>query len=114
MSDLISRQHAIEVARKYLLDNYIADAGWHADGIKREIESLPSAETPTDLISRESVLAEFRDGRDVYDIMESIEQLPSAEPTPLKDGTLMIAVKDVDAVKRVIVKHHPWCKVFYE
>ena len=32
------------------------------------------------LISRQSALAEFKDGRDVYDIMESIEELPSAEP----------------------------------
>lgn len=31
-----------------------------------------------DLISREMALAEFRDRRDVYDIMESIEELPSA------------------------------------
>ena len=34
----------------------------------------------SDLISRQSALAEFKDGRDVYDIMESIEELPSAEP----------------------------------
>lgn len=36
--------------------------------------------TDSDTISRESALAEFKDGRDVYDIMESIEQLPSAQP----------------------------------
>ena len=33
----------------------------------------------SDLIKREDALAEFRDGRDVYDIMESIEELPSAD-----------------------------------
>ena len=48
------------------------------------IEALQNLSKPnnelkgSDLISRESVLAEFRDGRDVYDIVESIEELPSA------------------------------------
>lgn len=37
-------------------------------------------DTPTDLISRQDALAEFIDDRDVFDIMESIESLPSAEP----------------------------------
>lgn len=31
-------------------------------------------------ISKRDALAEFKDGRDVYDIMESIKSLPSAEP----------------------------------
>ena len=45
---------------------------WHA------LEDAPTIEPNGDLISREMALAEFRDGRDVYDIMESIEELPSA------------------------------------
>ena len=35
--------------------------------------------TDSDLISRQNAIAEFRDGRDVYDIMESIEEVPSAD-----------------------------------
>ena len=48
------------------------------------IEALQNLSKPnnelkgSDLISRQDALAEFQDGRDVYDIMESIEELPSA------------------------------------
>ena len=102
--DIISRQDAIKrfgedgtwLERQGVTALTMVEAKQRAVDI---LEQLPSAETPTisqkhqlseetstntstntstDLISRESVLAEFRDGRDVYDIMESIEQLPSA------------------------------------
>ena len=46
--------------------------------IARLIDNAPSVQADGDLISRRDAIAEFRDGRDVYDIMESIEELPSA------------------------------------
>ena len=48
--------------------------------VNYEIMNAPTIEPDGDTISRQDALAEFRDGRDVYDIMESIEELPSAEP----------------------------------
>ena len=68
-----------------------------------------------DLISRADALAEFKDGRDVYDIMESIEELPSAETptvsekhqfseeTPTNASTDLISRADaIDAIARDI------------
>lgn len=48
------------------------------DSLNIAIEAL-KAKTEGDLISKQAALAEFMDGRDVFDIMESIEKLPSAE-----------------------------------
>lgn len=83
-TDLISRQAAI-------------DAVWNnnitRDEITEELESLPSVQPSGDLISRESALAEFRDGRDVYDIMESIEELPSV-PDSRQRGEWIFKPKD--------------------
>lgn len=42
----------------------------------------------SDLISRQAALAEFVDGRDVYDIMESIESLPSADRQEVESATI--------------------------
>ena len=42
-----------------------------------------------------------------------ITELPSAQHFD-NDGALWIKVDDIDKVKRVIVDHRPWCKVFYQ
>ena len=103
-SDTISRSQAIKDVSEWATDILHPDRLVKEDAIYI-LESLPSAEQVTgklnnpddslltadseackeqksklDTISRQDALAEFRDGRDVYDIMESIEQLPSAEP----------------------------------
>ena len=44
MSDLISRQTAIDAVKAYLTDCQIEDADWHGNGIEHELESLPSAQ----------------------------------------------------------------------
>ena len=44
MSDLIKRQDAIRVVRKYMTENQITDGDYHADGIERELHELPSAQ----------------------------------------------------------------------
>lgn len=65
---------------------------WALDVIEGFLnDTQPS--TDGDLISRESALAEFRDGRDVYDIMESIEELPSA-PDSRQYGEWIFEPKD--------------------
>jgi len=43
MSDLISRQAAIDAVKTYLKDCQVEDADWHGNGIEYELESLPSA-----------------------------------------------------------------------
>ena len=51
----------------------------------------------SDLISRPDALAEFIDDRDVFDIMESIEELPSAQPLVLTcDGCRHVGTYDTD------------------
>ena len=103
MSDLISRQDVLMEARPEYLNpsqqgHESYNQGWN-DAISEYytvLKMLPSVETPivsekhqlseetptntpTDLISRQDALAEFIDDRDVFDIMESIESLPSAD-----------------------------------
>jgi len=41
MNDLISRQAAIEVVKRYLVDCHVEDADWHGYGIECELENLP-------------------------------------------------------------------------
>lgn len=108
--DLISRQDAIA----YFFRPYSNEELYSNIDIEKALNALPSAEQVTgklnnpddslltggsdackeqksklDTISREMALAEFRDGRDVYDIMESIEELPPAEtPTVLEKHQL--------------------------
>ena len=60
----------------------------------------------SDLISRQAALAEFVDGRDVYDITESIESLPSADrPTVDKEYLIDLiqeAVYDGEACAKLM------------
>ena len=44
MDDLISRQAAIDVVYAYMNDCGLIDRNWHANGIVRDIEKLPSAQ----------------------------------------------------------------------
>lgn len=57
-------------------------------------EACKEQKSKLDLISRQDAIAEFRDGRDVYDIMESIEALPSVQPT----GDLISRQDAIDAL----------------
>lgn len=62
------------------------DSEPYEEAMTMAIEALSNADQhvqhvgSVDLISRQDALAEFIDDRDVFDIMESIESLPSAEP----------------------------------
>lgn len=79
--DTISRQDAVKEIDSFCGEVWTESEADFARGLGAAlsiVESLPSVQPSGDLISRESALAEFRDGRDVYDIMESIEELPSA------------------------------------
>lgn len=64
----------------WILEKWLPSAETSTASEKHQLSEETPTNTSTDLISRKSVLAEFRDGRDVYDIMESVEELPSAEP----------------------------------
>lgn len=89
MSDLISRQNAIDLWDKLskrgrtefdqvlmtLPSTVCDDCIWHVCNCNKI-----DWDGEDGYISKRDALAEFRDGRDVYDIMESIEELPSAEP----------------------------------
>lgn len=44
MTDLISRQAAIDAVRNYLLECQIEDGDYHADGIMYELDCLPSVQ----------------------------------------------------------------------
>ena len=52
MSDLISRQAAIDAIRQYCIDNQIEDGDYHSDGIEYELNNLPSAQ-PESLTDKE-------------------------------------------------------------
>ena len=45
MSDLISRQAAIQVVRNYMIECQITDGYYHSDYIERKLYDLPSAES---------------------------------------------------------------------
>lgn len=113
MSDLISRE---EVLRTIITAGEVEpDLGY--THLHKVIENLPSAvcddciwhvcnynkvdwDGEDGYISKRDALAEFRDGRDVYDIMESIEELPSAEP---KTGWIPVSERLPDKEERILV-----------
>ena len=61
MSDLISRQAAIEVVRAYLSDCCVEDGDYHASGIEYELNNLPSAQPEQRWIPCSERLPEERD-----------------------------------------------------
>ena len=84
MDDLISRQTAIDA-----LSEWESSCTWD-EWINAHNDQLGYV-SPSDVIT----------------------ELPSAQHFD-NDGTLWIKVDDIDKVKRVIVDHRPWCKVFYQ
>ena len=52
MSDVISRQAAIEAVRAYLSDCCVEDGDYHASGIEYELNNLPSAQPKKEIAKR--------------------------------------------------------------
>lgn len=108
----MTREEAIKILKSKMDGSVDTSYEW-AETVRMAIEALNCSEIPNgstlknltkpnkncevDLISRQDTLAEFIDDRDVFDIMESIESLPSVEPLVLTcDGCRHVGTYDTD------------------